>query len=95
MTIASKEEALDLFEMTRAEYLAKARKTALGLFKGKPITVNDVREVCPPPKGMDGRVMGAIFRTDDWVMIGYTPSLRAHKRPIAQFVRAGGVGAAE
>lgn len=84
----SKEEALEALEQYRAGYLASARQVARELVAKSPdgtVTVNDVRAVCPPPENIDGRVMGAIFRGGEWEMVGYTPSLRAHMRPIARF----------
>ena len=79
---------MDLFESTREDYLAEARLAAESLANERGvITVNDVREVCPPPDGIDPRVMGAIFRSKAWEKVGYISSSRAHMRPIAQFKR--------
>lgn len=91
MTMQTKQEAMDAFEVHRAEWLAQARTIALQLGKsGAPITVNDVRKVAPPlPDSVDGRVYGAIFNTPDWECIGYVKSTRrvSHGRPVAQFRR--------
>lgn len=79
---------LALFEFHRAEYLDRARQAAVELYHQRgPITVNDVREVCPPPDGMDGRVMGAIFSTRQWRCVGYGKSDRreCHGRPVGRF----------
>ena len=88
MTFETKEDAFDALEQARAEWLAKARATAetLGRLKGV-VTVDDVRAECPPPAAVDPRVMGAIFRGDQWEADGYVRSTRreCHKRPIAQF----------
>ena len=77
------------FEEYRADFLAGARAVALELgSQGKPITINDVREPITVPPDVDPRVMGAVFRTDDWVNVGYTGSRRraCHGRPVAQFL---------
>jgi hypothetical protein len=80
-----------LFEEHRAAFLANARAIALESgSRGQPITINDVREHVTLPPGIDPRVMGAVFRTDDWVNLGYTGSTRrvCHGRPVAQFQRS-------
>jgi hypothetical protein len=85
------------FEEYRAAFLAAARAVALELGRpGKPITINDVRERITVPPDIDPRVMGAVFRTDDWVNVGYVGSARrvCHGRPVAQFqLRGTGEGA--
>lgn len=78
------------FERTRGEFLAKARRVALRLGKkGKAVTVNDVRALCPPPEEIDPRIMGAVFRTSDWERLDYVSTNRraCHGRPVAVFVR--------
>jgi len=87
MTIQSRDEALELFEIHRAAWLAKARTAALQLYRrvGRPITVDDVRAECPPPEFSDPRVMGAVFT--GWTPVGFTNSRRrtCHGRPIRLF----------
>lgn len=93
MTFATADQALDALEIVRRDYLLKARAVAVQLgLKGAAVTVDDIREHCPPPPGIDGRVMGAVFRkAEDWQHVGYTRSKRetCHKRPISQFVYVG------
>lgn len=80
---------MDLFETTREEYLSDARAIAEILVKKKEtITVNDIRDILPPPRDVDPRVMGAIFKCKSWEKVGYISSNRAsicHGRPIAVF----------
>ncbi len=89
MRTESKQHAFDLFEEHRADYLAQARKAAKEIWDrtGKPVNVNQVREVCPPPEHVNGQVMGAIFNRGDWEFVRYIKSDRndAHRRPIAEF----------
>lgn len=76
------------FEEYRGDFLAKARGIALRLAKdGACITINDVRRFIAPPEDIDPRVMGAVFRTEDWVNMGYVGSQRrtCHGRPVALF----------
>ena len=87
----SKESALEAFEESSADYLARARRYALTLIRHRDsITVDDVRKKFPPPSSVDPRVMGAIFNTSDWVAVGFVNSNRraCHKRPVRQFARA-------
>ncbi len=83
----TKEDALEALEIARKEYLVRAREAAKSPLMGRVVTVDDVRQICPPPKDIDPRVMGAIFNTPDWEATGYIKSTRktCHGRPIAQF----------
>ena len=86
MSLNSKEDALEALERARAEYLIQARACAYRLAKlKKVITINDVREVCPPPSEVDPRVMGAVFNTEDWEPIGFHLSARAHGRMVRKW----------
>ena len=86
-----KQQALDLFEFSSAkDWLEYARREAVALYRklNRSITIDDLREVCPPPGGaIDDRVMGAVFRNDQWEPDGYTQSERkvCHGRPIRTF----------
>jgi chorismate-pyruvate lyase len=79
---------LPLFELNRKQWLAEARSIAfqLAITHGE-VTIDMVREKCPPPKNIDGRVMGAVFASRDWQCIGYEKSVRGlcHHRPIGRF----------
>ena len=89
---ASKQEALDLLELHRKEWLAEARATAAFYadLHGS-VTVDDVRALCPIPEGIDGRVMGAVFNTKEWKAGPFINSRRraCHRRPIRVFERVG------
>jgi hypothetical protein len=86
---AFEDEVLPLFNQTRDDYLSLARRVALMLHKRlqRPISVDDVRAVVPPPSEWDGRLMGAVFKTEDWTWVAYERSTRStcHKRPISTF----------
>lgn len=83
-----RDAALDLLEATRGEYLEHAREVAtrIGQERGS-CTVDDVRELAPPPEGIDPRVMGAIFRPREWEPGGWVQSRRraCHGRPVRVF----------
>jgi hypothetical protein len=90
---ATKEEALELLERTRADYLSRARYAAMRLYQrtGNPVCVDDVRRVVPPPASVDPRVMGAIFSGKQWLAVGFTVAKgHCHARPIRMFVPAPG-----
>lgn len=93
MTLATKQDAMDAFEATRADWLLAVRAIARQLGQhGTPITVNDVRNVAPElPPAFDPRVWGAVFTQSEWENIGYTKSARkvSHGRPVARFVLRG------
>lgn len=81
---------IEFYSSGRLSWLTRARGLALQLGRfGDQITIDDVREVCPPPEFVDPRVMGAVFRNEDWVCIGYRKSKRntCHRRPIGIFQR--------
>ena len=84
-----RDEALLHLERTRVEYLRRAREVAARLSNGgrRPVSVDDVRQSCPPPEGIDGRVMGAVFNTPEWMPCDYINSTRTecHGRPIRRF----------
>lgn len=83
------EDWLSLLETHRPDYLTLARDAARKLLSERPsITINDVREVCPPPADIDPRVMGAVFRHADFEATGeFVLSSRTtcHRRPIQRF----------
>jgi hypothetical protein len=82
-----RDDAMALFEEYRAEWLAMARYAAIRLYYtlDRPITVDDVRAECPPPRCFDPRVMGAVFA--GWTPVGFANSRRrtCHGRPIRLF----------
>lgn len=87
--ITSKQIAMDIFEVTRREFLDYARWTARKICSEKGhVTSDDVRELVKLPKGVDGRVCGAIFRGTEWKKTGYTQTKisSSHRRPIGIFV---------
>ena len=74
-------------ELNKDEWLAKAREVAnqIALDRGS-VTADDVREMLPVPKGVDGRTMGRVF--NGMKCIGYEKSRRdvCHHRPVGRFV---------
>lgn len=86
----AKESALDTLEASRRPWLERAREAASNLYNElrQPISVVDVRAVCPPPEDVDPRVFGAVFRAPRWKKVGYASSARVacHNRPVALFV---------
>ena len=83
---------LPLFEQTRGDWLTEAREVARRLAaENGEVTINDVRAICPPPKEIDGRVMGAVFTRKDFIRIGFQNSDRkeCHGRPVCIFALKG------
>ena len=96
--IELREEALDLLEEKRHEWIALARKYAFnllsrrGLHQSNPVvTSDDLWALCPPPSDIHPKVMGAGFRKNaGFKPLGYVPSKRkqAHARPIREWTFA-------
>lgn len=82
-------EVQPLFERHRADWLAQARAVAWSLAnKYGTVTIDQVRDHCPPPDSVDPRVMGAVFRTAEFESTGqHIKSARrtCHNRPVAVF----------
>ena len=90
MTFESKGDAIAALEKVRSDYLAAARAAADRLARRHElITIDMVRAEVPPPKEVDPRVMGAVFKRSDWECVGYKASTRGtcHQRPVGQFRR--------
>jgi hypothetical protein len=90
MTILSKQDAFDLFEIHRREYLAEARAFMVKFAAdGRAVTVNDLIQNGPMlPDGVDPRVRGAVFAERGvWNRLGYSGSNRrtSHGRPVMRF----------
>lgn len=86
------QDILPVFKQTRMKWLVLARGKARAIaMEHGSVTVDDVRVVCPPPAGLDPRIMGAIFRSPSFVAVGYQKSVRktCHQRPIAVFKLVG------
>ena len=96
--IELREEALDILEEKRHEWIALARKYAFnllsrrGLHQTNPVvTSDDLWALCPPPSDINPKVMGAVFRKNaGFKPLGYVPSKRkqAHARPIREWTFA-------
>ncbi len=71
-----RDQALDLLEEHRADYIAAARSHAdAALCAQGEVSADDLHERCPVPPGMDGRVLGAVFK-GRYRLLRYQPSRR-------------------
>lgn len=76
------------FENNRMEWLAGARAAARRIAREKgAVTIDEVRECCPPPADVDPRVMGAVFLRREFELIRFVESQRkaCHGRHIGLF----------
>ncbi len=88
-----RQEVLPHLEAARKQFLERARAVAMRIASNNEtgiVTIDMVRAQCPPPEGVDPRVMGAVFRSgrhSPWRKIGYVQSRRraCHGRPVALF----------
>lgn len=74
-------------------WIAAARKAAheIATIKGE-VTVDDVWQACPPPEGMNRKLMMAAFPRSEWEVVDYVQSQRQdvnHGRRIAVWRRKG------
>lgn len=84
--VPGREQALDLFERTRADWLRDLRAEARAIYArtGQPLSTNDVRHLLDGYTG-DPRILGAVFR--GWQPVGWTVvKSKANARPIRLFV---------
>lgn len=76
-------------EQEKSDYVEAARAWARDFgADGRLVTVNDVRNnFGPPPPEKDPRIMGSIFRGDEWQLVkrDRTPRIVCHNRPIGFF----------
>lgn len=73
MKPATKQQALNLFETHRKEFLEHCRWVAVRIAKDKGnVTIDDVRDECPLPLNIDGRVYGAVFASEEFEIVGHT-----------------------
>ena len=71
--IETKQQALNLFEATRLEFLEYARWVAKRIAEKKGhVTIDDIRGEISVPLNLDGRVLGAVFNTPEWEKVGYS-----------------------
>jgi hypothetical protein len=89
MSDVYEKQVMPLQEAKHAEWLDQARAIAFRLAKQKGvICVDDIRDELPPPAGVDGRIMGAIFKPSSvWERVDFRQSWRkeTHGRPISLF----------
>lgn len=71
--IENKQEALNLFEANRKEFLEYARWVGKRIAEKKGnVTIDDIRAEISVPLNLDGRVLGAVFNTPDFERVGYS-----------------------
>ena len=72
----------------RKLWLTRARAAARSLaMRRGSVTIDEVRELCPPPGDVDPRVMGAVFKHNEFELVDYIESRRkaCHGRHIGIF----------
>lgn len=78
----------ECFQTDKMQWLANARAAARRIAREKgTVTIDEVRECCPPPAGVDPRVMGAVMQPREFQMIKFVESRRkaCHGRHIGLF----------
>jgi len=81
----TKQQAFDLFEQKRKEFLDYCRWIAIREYKKKGnLTIDDVRDQVKVPDGVNAKVFGAVF-DKDWEIVSYVKTTRqtSHGRRVA------------
>jgi hypothetical protein len=82
------DQVLPRFETRHGGWITHARACARAIVAEKgQATIDEVRELCPPPDGADPRIMGTVFQKGEFVRVGFAVSARrsCHGRMIGVF----------
>jgi hypothetical protein len=81
-----RDRQLDLFEHRDHHFLARCRALAVLVCKERgEVSINDIRAIIEMPPGVHPSVLGAVFRTKQFRVVGLTEA--AHKQAHARVVR--------
>lgn len=90
---ALRDSQLALFQLREAEFLETCRALAIEVIKrnGK-VSINDIRERLAVPPGTHPSVLGAVFRTKQFRVVGFTEAThpQAHARIVRVYALKGG-----
>ena len=87
--LTDRDEAFDLLERTRADWIARALIEARVLIaRDGYVTTDSLRDVCQVPEGVDARVVGAVLNRRNFLDAGPTKTSRrtSHGRPISKWI---------
>lgn len=80
---------LDNMAAARSEYYVRAHAWAVAHCRARgSVTADDLHAGCPPPEGVDGRIIGAILRPPVFRPVAYEQSVRRavnHGRTVRRF----------
>jgi hypothetical protein len=81
-----RDRQLDIFEQRDHQFLERCRALAVLICKQHgQVSINDIRAIIDVPPGVHPSVLGAVFRTKQFVRVGYTEA--AHPQAHARVVR--------
>ena len=81
-----RERQLDIFEQRDHQFLERCRALAVLICRQHgQVSINDIRAIIDVPPGVHPSVLGAVFRTKQFVRVGYTEA--AHPQAHARVVR--------
>ena len=84
---------LDIFEQRDNEFLERCRNLARLICRERgQVSINDIREFITVPSGVHPSVLGAVFRTKEFMAVGYTEAnhREAHARVVRVYQIQGG-----
>lgn len=88
-----RDSQLALFEIRQAEFLESCRALAIEICKRKgEVSINDIRARISVPPGVHPSVLGSVFKTKAFSVVGYTEAAhpQAHARIVRVYALKGG-----
>lgn len=83
---ALRDTQLAMFQLQQAEFLAECRAVAMQVARRNgQVSINDVRQAVSVPPGVHPSVLGAVFKTKQFKVVGYTQA--EHPGAHARIVR--------
>lgn len=81
-----RDSQLALFEIRQAEFLDRCRALAVEICKRKgTVSINDIRARIEVPPGVHPSVLGSVFKSQAFSVVGFTEA--AHPQAHARIVR--------
>lgn len=88
-----RDSQLALFEIRQAEFLESCRALAIEVCKRQgSVSINDIRARISVPPGVHPSVLGSVFKTKAFSVVGYTEAAhpQAHARIVRVYALKGG-----
>ncbi len=90
---ALRDSQLALFEIRQTEFLERCRALAIEVCKRQgSVSINDIRARVSVPPGVHPSVLGSVFKTPAFSVVGFTEAVhpQAHARIVRVYALKGG-----